>query len=706
MDIQHALRIAIGLFGLLSTCHALGQVISNLSETGTHDLDFTQTYTQTFTTGNVGPENGWDLTSVTFKLEVTSVHATKPTIQVKITNESGTEIGTLDSDVIGGGNWPAFGQWRNIVNHVRDPQNTAWTGTVNASGKVRLPSIETKYNIVWSMSSNPGNVVASLGQTGSTTVDRGGNTQFWNINGCTGCGSSKRLQISISASNAPDSAPTFSSATINGTLLIVSFSKAVWGRPSTSHFTVKVNGTATTVSSVEAKSTASVPSTKVELTLESGVDYDDTVTVSYSGSSLRTGGIGGTPASTFTDKSVTNNTPRPACPTGATGTYPDCTCPTGQDYDLSTNTCNIPAPPPIQCPAEASGTHPNCICPTGKRYRRNENSCEDIPSDPPDDPPDDPPPTDPPPTNPPDDEDPPSCDDGEHEHDNLGCHDENEEHEDTNPDPEPPPPPPPPPPREPSEPLTLIIKGETVQESAGIATFEVKLDRLSDFDTVIQYETVDGSAVAGEDYEHTSGEITIPWGTIAYGNIQVSIVDDDMYETDEEFSLEISVSDNVDNVSRTSATIVNDDTVPSVSIADAEAVEGGNIVIVISLSAPSTLESSVKYTYEDRTANAGTDYYRLSLTAGFQPGETVYERSLRIHDDEEEEGIETFVIKLYDPMNVTIEKGVGVMTILDMVERGDTDNDTKDDDEMEDETSKSVSSERTWKLVVGRIDNG
>ena len=61
------------------------------------------------------------------------------------------------------------------------------------------------------------------------------------------------------------------------------------------------------------------------------------------------------------------------CPTGASGTPPDCDCPDDKEYDPATNSCR--APPPT-CPADATGTHPDCTCTgAGEVYDRATNSC-------------------------------------------------------------------------------------------------------------------------------------------------------------------------------------------------------------------------------------------------------------------------------------------------------------------------------------------
>ncbi len=63
--------------------------------------------------------------------------------------------------------------------------------------------------------------------------------------------------------------------------------------------------------------------------------------------------------------------PEIVCPSNATGNYPNCTCDSpDQTYDLKDNTCI-----PIPCPSEASGSYPNCVCPSGYNYNKSSNSC-------------------------------------------------------------------------------------------------------------------------------------------------------------------------------------------------------------------------------------------------------------------------------------------------------------------------------------------
>ena len=90
--------------------------------------------------------------------------------------------------------------------------------------------------------------------------------------------------------------------------------------------------------------------------------------------------------------------------------------------------------------------------------------------------------------------------------------------------------------------------------------FFLRLSEAYTSDLVVQYFTMDGSAEEAEDYLPVSGSLTIPEGGTTEA-IDVAIVTDTIYETDETFSLIISTqSPNVDLVkSVAEGLIINDD---------------------------------------------------------------------------------------------------------------------------------------------------
>jgi len=79
-------------------------------------------------------------------------------------------------------------------------------------------------------------------------------------------------------------------------------------------------------------------------------DYDSTATGSIVYTTSGTGTVSGvivsgSLSSTLTGDSSIPKTATEQCPTGATGTPPSCTCPSGQIYSATLNTCKSPSPP-------------------------------------------------------------------------------------------------------------------------------------------------------------------------------------------------------------------------------------------------------------------------------------------------------------------------------------------------------------------------
>ena len=490
----------------------------------------------------------------------------------------------------------------------------------------------------------------------------------------------------------------------------------------------------------------------------------------------------------FTE-TLTNITPAPSCPSDATGTHPNCVCPTGKGWHRSSNTCRFKVSVndvstdegagstrfTVSVPPETTGawgvdyTTRNGTAKAGSDYRaasgrvavnsgqfsqnplvqiiddeihESDETFKLVLSNPTDNVmivdgegiatirDDDDPPISTDPTPPPSDPDPPECPQGQHNHNNFGCHSLTEDHHPPPPNTQPPsnenPNPPPPPPQqpdpqdgedeeeeepepeqpEPEQPTlpSLSVRGMQANEKAEIATFELSLDKASDTDTTVQYETADLSAKAGEDYESSQGNLTIPAGDLT-ATINVVLIDDELYEYRESFYLDITHSENVTKGRRTGVTIVSNDPQPKLSIADSEATEGGFIQVVITLDKPSGIEARANWRYEDRTATAGTDYYRKSLTGVFEPGVVLYRNTLRIFDDSEEEDTETFVVNIYSAQGARIDRATGTMTILD--------NDTESEDpvapdDQVDEDDREMTSPRTqrsWKHIVRRMNN-
>lgn len=76
-------------------------------------------------------------------------------------------------------------------------------------------------------------------------------------------------------------------------------------------------------------------------------------------------------------------------------------------------------------------------------------------------------------------------------------------------------------------------------ESTSSMTFEVRLNQANSKEVSVQYETIDGTALAGEDYVATSGTVVFAPGEVNKA-VVIPIIVDDYLEQDEVFTVNLS----------------------------------------------------------------------------------------------------------------------------------------------------------------------
>lgn len=108
---------------------------------------------------------------------------------------------------------------------------------------------------------------------------------------------------------------------------------------------------------------------------------------------------------------------------------------------------------------------------------------------------------------------------------------------------------------------------------------------------------------------------------------------------------------------------------PSITIQDLTLEEGDlddTISLQVILSGENTTNAVVTFSAVEGSAESVSDFE--VLTAGrliFAPGETVKDLKIRIVGDEAKEPDETFQVKLYNPLNVKLEKDLSTITLHD-----------------------------------------
>ena len=140
------------------------------------------------------------------------------------------------------------------------------------------------------------------------------------------------------------------------------------------------------------------------------------------------------------------------------------------------------------------------------------------------------------------------------------------------------------------------------------------------------------------------------------------------------FELTVRASDG-DRFTDTTVTVGVSDVqeAPAVRVADAEATEGDDAVIVfrVTLDGASTSAVRVNYATADGTATAGDDYEAVQGTLTFAPGETEKTVSVTVIDDNVEDSGETFRLLLSSPDGATLADSEATGTLLNIESRDD-----------------------------------
>ena len=228
-------------------------------------------------------------------------------------------------------------------------------------------------------------------------------------------------------------------------------------------------------------------------------------------------------------------------------------------------------------------------------------------------------------------------------------------------------------------PQILIDDAAAVYEAAGASvSFPVRLSREDPDNAVtVEFATEDATATAGEDYTAASGPlafVTFAAGQIAI-TVAVDVLDDDIVEETETFRLVLSnPSSNATLGTDDSAvaTVLDDDALPKLSVADAPAAtEGAAATFAVELSPQSTRPVTVAYAAVvdpfggDAAAIPGQDFEAVTGTLTIPARSTSATVAVPLPDDALDEHTETFWLRLADPTGATVDDGTGIGMIDD-----------------------------------------
>ncbi|MGQ0618861.1 MAG: Calx-beta domain-containing protein [Panacagrimonas sp.] len=215
------------------------------------------------------------------------------------------------------------------------------------------------------------------------------------------------------------------------------------------------------------------------------------------------------------------------------------------------------------------------------------------------------------------------------------------------------------------------VAGAEGNEGATTFRFMVRLSAAASGPVSVRYQTADGSAVAGSDYNALGGTVNFVAGETTKV-VSIAVRGDRTVEPDETFLLNLS-----NPVGATIAdgsgigTISNDDAppaLPSLRINDVSVTEGRArttkiATFTVSLSAASSQTVTVNFATANGTAVAPGDYTPRSGTLSFAPGVTSRTLGVTVKGDSTREPNETYRVNLSGPANATIADGQGIGTI-------------------------------------------
>jgi len=223
----------------------------------------------------------------------------------------------------------------------------------------------------------------------------------------------------------------------------------------------------------------------------------------------------------------------------------------------------------------------------------------------------------------------------------------------------------------------IYVSDASLEEGdSGTKTVTLSLWRLpaSAESREISWATLDGAALAGEDYQAASGTVTFgPDETEK--TVTVTISGDLDIEDDETFTVRYSTTSGVAIPDPdATVTILDDDTPPSAAIDDKTVGEAaGTATFTVSLSRASKAGQTATIDYEvvSGTATAGSDFTASTGTLSFGGAETTKTIAVPIIDDTVEETDEVFVVRLSNPVHVSLADKQGLGTIQDNDETPD-----------------------------------
>ena len=193
---------------------------------------------------------------------------------------------------------------------------------------------------------------------------------------------------------------------------------------------------------------------------------------------------------------------------------------------------------------------------------------------------------------------------------------------------------------------TLRIDDATAAEGGGSAVFTVTLSAASAQDVTVAYATSDVTARAGQDYTAATGTLTIAAGDTT-GTIPVPLLNDDVVEEDETFTVTLSEAVNATIADGEGVGTITDDDQAELTVAydrsSYTVTEGSAVSVTVVLSEPPGSSITIPLTHMPAGADA-SDYSGVPDTVSFASSETQQSFTISATSDEVRDADEQVVL--------------------------------------------------------------
>jgi hypothetical protein len=204
--------------------------------------------------------------------------------------------------------------------------------------------------------------------------------------------------------------------------------------------------------------------------------------------------------------------------------------------------------------------------------------------------------------------------------------------------------------------VTFTTATQTSLTESGTITVTAQLSAISGQVVTVPFN-LSGTATPATDYTITSSPITILAGSLA-GTAIISIVSDAINEPNETVVLSMGTVTNAITgaITTHTATIINDDAIPSVTFTTANQSslnESGTLTVTAQLSAASSFYVTVPFTITGTATGGGTDYIITPSPISINAGSTTGTAIITISEDLLNEANETIILTMGSPTHAT-----------------------------------------------------